>query len=128
MAKSSFPCAKCGAPVAVTGHNRKDADRLAAWKQAQGEICSDIHATNDRKHKRYRILEDQDEADIIAWICQNHGYECIGDLCMGRGLVGRHAVMAGRRFVGTELNPKRLAVLIEWIAHNMLERAIHEPS
>lgn len=97
------------------------------FKKAENK-CYIIHATNDRKHKRYRILEDQDEADIIAWICQNHGYECIGDLCMGRGLVGRHAVMAGRRFVGTELNPKRLAVLIEWIAHNMLERAIHEPS
>lgn len=78
--------------------------------------CYVIHATQDRKHKRYRNLEDQDEADIIAWICRNHDYQCIGDLCMGRGLVGRGAFSAGRRFVGAELNPKRLAVLVEWVA------------
>lgn len=52
--------------------------------------CYVIHATNDRKHKRYAALEDQDESDIIAWICQNHSYQCIGDLCMGRGLVGKN--------------------------------------
>jgi hypothetical protein len=80
--------------------------------------CYMIHATHDRQHKRYRLLEDQDEADIIAWICQHHNYQCIGDLCMGRGLVGRHAFLARRTFVGIELNPKRLAVLVEFIANH----------
>jgi hypothetical protein len=32
---------------------------------------------------------------------------------MGRGLVGFYAHSDGRQFVGTELNYKRLAVLIE---------------
>lgn len=78
--------------------------------------CYVIHATHDRKNKRYKELEDKDEEDIIAWICRNAAYECIGDLCMGRGLVGRHAFLNGRRFVGTELNYKRLAVLVDFIA------------
>lgn len=78
--------------------------------------CYVIHATDDFKRRRYAELEDLDEAEIIAWLCRNHDYRCIGDLCMGRGLVGRHAFLAGKSFVGTELNPKRLAVLVDFIA------------
>ncbi len=77
--------------------------------------CYVIHATQAKRLKRYAHLEDMDEARIIAWLCANHDYQCIGDLCMGRGLVGRHAYLAGRRFVGTELNHKRLAVLVDFI-------------
>jgi hypothetical protein len=77
--------------------------------------CYVIHATNDAKRRRYKALEDMDEAAIIEWLCANHQYECIGDLCMGRGLVGKHAFLNGKRFVGTELNPKRLAVLVDFI-------------
>lgn len=60
-------------------------------------------------------LDGIDEAEIIAWLCAHHDYQTIGDPCMGRGLVGRHAYLNGRCFVGTELNPKRLAVLVEFI-------------
>ena len=74
-----------------------------------------IHVTNDFKTRRYKALEDMDEEDIIAWVCANHEYRCIGNLCMGRGLVGRHAYAAGKRFVGTELNLKRLAVLVDHV-------------
>lgn len=77
--------------------------------------CYVIHATNQHKWRRYRELEDLDEADIIEWICRNHEYRCIGDLCMGQGLVGKHAFLNGRKFVGTELNKKRLAVLVDFI-------------
>lgn len=77
--------------------------------------CYVIHATNDRSRKRYKELEDLDEAKIIAWLCRHHDYRCIGDLCMGQGLVGKHAFMNGKRFVGTELNPKRLAKLVDFI-------------
>lgn len=77
--------------------------------------CYVIHATNDSKRRRYKELEDMDEETIIQWVCANHDYACIGDLCMGRGLVGRYAFAAGKRFVGTELNPKRLAVLVDWV-------------
>lgn len=65
---------------------------------------------------RKPALDDMDEEDIIKWVCANEEYDCIGDLCMGRGLVGINAYLNGHRFVGTELNHKRLSVLIERIA------------
>lgn len=37
----------------------------------------------------------------------------LGDFCMGRGLVALAAAKNGRKFFGTELNPKRLAVCVE---------------
>ena len=78
--------------------------------------CYVIHATNDFQTRRYAELEDKDEAEIIAWVAANHPYGCIGDLCMGQGLIGKRAYDNGRSFVGTELNYKRLAVLVDYIA------------
>lgn len=63
-------------------------------------------------------LDGLDEEDIIAWVCKNEEYSCIGDLCMGRGLVALNAHNAGKRFVGTELNHKRLSVAIERVFNN----------
>jgi predicted RNA methylase len=40
-------------------------------------------------------------------------FECVADLCMGRGLTGISAYKLGKKFVGTELNKRRLAVLID---------------
>lgn len=59
-----------------------------------------------------------DEETAIEWICKSVYFDCIGDLCMGQGLVGWYANQAGKRFVGTELNLKRLAVLVESIETN----------
>ena len=56
-----------------------------------------------------------DEARCIEIIAQIEQYRIIGDLCMGRGLVGVAAYKAGKPFVGTELNERRLACLIEKI-------------
>ncbi len=71
--------------------------------------------------KRKKLpLDYMDEEDIISWICWNEDYSCIGDLCMGRGLVGVNAHKAGKKFVGTELNPKRLSVLLEILAKSGL--------
>lgn len=56
-----------------------------------------------------------DEEKIIEKLCEKDFYSCIGDMCMGKGLVGFYANKNGKRFVGTELNEKRLAVLIERI-------------
>lgn len=84
--------------------------------------CYVVHATDDHRCRRYAELEDLDEASIIEWLCRNHKYQCIGDLCMGMGLVGKHAYLAGRRFVGTELNPKRLAVLVDFIQKEEAKR------
>lgn len=83
--------------------------------------CYVIHATNSGKYRRYKDLEDLDEENIIKWICTNHKYQCIGDLCMGQGLVGKYAYLAGKQFVGTELNQKRLAKLVDFIKNHEME-------
>jgi len=57
-----------------------------------------------------------DEADCIKVIAKKERYSIIGDMCMGRGLVGIAAQRNGRSFVGTELNKRRLACLIEAVA------------
>lgn len=75
-------------------------------------LCYVIRGSRKRKKLP---LDGMDEEDIIAWICANEDYTCIGDLCMGLGLVGVYAHKNGKRFVGTELNHKRLSVLVERI-------------
>lgn len=89
----------------------------ATYYHRQQNKCYVIHATNDFKSRRHQALEDRDEEEIIKWICHHHEYQCIGDPCMGRGLVGKYAFLAGKRFVGTELNPKRLACLVDFITN-----------
>lgn len=85
------------------------------YYKKQANKCYVIHATDDAKRRRYKELEDMPQSLIVRWLCEHHEFQCIGDLCMGRGLVGREAYRVNKRFVGTELNPKRLAVLVEWI-------------
>ena len=60
-------------------------------------------------------LNGIDEIDAVPVICEKVPFECIGDICMGQGLVGRSAYKNHKRFVGTELNYKRLAVLVDWL-------------
>ena len=57
-----------------------------------------------------------DEAKCIEVIAQMETYSMIGDVCMGRGLVGLAAYKAGKPFVGTELNKRRLACLLDRLA------------
>jgi hypothetical protein len=61
-----------------------------------------------------------DEEKVIEYICKNLEFDCIGDLCMGKGLVGFYANKYGKKFAGTELNKKRLACLIEHISQNKI--------
>lgn len=78
----------------------------------KNNLCYVIQGSNKRKNFK---LDYTDEEDIIKWICENIDYNCIGDLCMGRGLVGLYSYMNDKKFVGTELNHKRLSVLVERI-------------
>lgn len=41
MAKASYQCAECGASCQVTGYNRREADSLAAHREAQGAVCTE---------------------------------------------------------------------------------------
>ena len=79
-----------------------------------------------RKHPTHIIRGSQsaidydftgmDEAKCIEKIAMIEDYNVMGDLCMGRGLVGMAAFKAGKPFVGTELNKRRLACLLASLA------------
>jgi len=56
-----------------------------------------------------------DALAIIAEICRRESFDVIADPCMGRGTVGIEAFRNGRQFRGTELNPARLAVMVNKI-------------
>jgi len=75
-------------------------------------LCYIVRGSNKSKKPK---LDGIDEENIIEWICENEQYNCIGDLCMGRGLVAVNAYKNNKQFVGTELNHKRLSVTIEKI-------------
>lgn len=77
--------------------------------------CHMVHASNRRGAKRRPAWEGLDESDLIERILvEDADWERVADPCMGLGLVGRNAVKAGKPFVGTELNPRRLAHLVRW--------------
>lgn len=82
----------------------------STYYHKKNNLCYVIRGSS----KRARLtLDGLDEEDIIEWICEHDDYSCIGDLCMGLGLVGLNAHKNGKKFVGTELNHKRLSVLVE---------------
>lgn len=96
--KSLFP--------AVTFYN-------SSYYHRQQNIC---YVVRGGPKRRKLPLDYIDEADIIAWVCENEDYDCIADICMGQGLVGIQAMKNGRRFIGTDLNGRRLSVLLEVLA------------
>ncbi len=78
--------------------------------------CSWIVASHEQiPDMYYDMFSGKNEDKCIELACKNVDANCIGDLCMGTGLVGWYANKYGKRFVGTELNKKRLAVLVESI-------------
>lgn len=84
----------------------------STYYHSKDKLCYIIRGSN--KYKKPK-LDGMDEQDIIKWICENEDYSCIADICMGQGLVGFYAHQNNKRFVGTELNHKRLSVLIKRI-------------
>ena len=82
----------------------------STYYRDNNRLCYVIRGSNNAKKPS---LDGMDEEDIIKWVCKNEDYSCIGDLCMGQGLVGVNAYKNGKRFVGTEANHKRLSVLVE---------------
>lgn len=84
----------------------------SSYYHKKENICYVVRGSN--KYKKPK-LDYMDEENIIEYVCKNEDYKCIGDLCMGRGLVGLNAYKNNKRFVGTELNYKRLSVLVDRI-------------
>jgi len=84
------------------------------WARFAANRCWIIQAASGALPPPYPI-DGMDESVAVGWLCRHHSYSVIGDPCMGQGVVGREAFAAGKPFVGTELNRKRLAVLVEHI-------------
>ena len=88
--------------------------RVTFWNSTYfhrpGNLCYIIRGAKKRKKLP---LDYMDEEDVIEWICANEEFDFIGDLCIGRGLVAVSAHKNGKKFLGTELNHKRLSVLLE---------------
>lgn len=80
--------------------------------------CNILFASNEKLPALVETLEGLDEEKVIELICRYLQFECIGDLCMGKGLVAYYANKNGKSFVGTELNKYRLAVCIERVTKN----------
>lgn len=61
--------------------------------------------------------DGMDDANTPTWAIERSTApnDVVADCCTGRGLTCRSAVLLGRRFLGTELNPRRLAVAIDWL-------------
>lgn len=82
--------------------------------------CWIISASNEKLPSDFLSLPLMDEEDIIKLICQSVDFDCIADPCMGKGLVAFYANKYGRKFVGTELNLKRLAVCVDRVINNKI--------
>ena len=53
-----------------------------------------------------------DAAAYIRWVCKNVDCRCIADPCSGTGIVGINANRYEKKFVGTELNGRKIEALI----------------
>jgi len=82
----------------------------STYYHKKSNLCYVVRGSNKFKKPK---LDGMDEEDIIEWVCENEDYKCIADLCMGRGLVAVNAYKNEKKFVGTELNHKRLSVTLE---------------
>lgn len=65
---------------------------------------------------------DDEETPGIAIEERTEPGELVFDPCMGRGLTAESAQELGRRSLGLELHPRRLAVTIEKLVENIYER------
>ena len=82
------------------------------------EKCLFIIASNEVIPDVLQSIPDGiDEEKIIDMICRDLDYSSIYDPCMGTGLVGWYSNKYGKKFYGTELNKKRLGLLVESIVN-----------
>ena len=56
---------------------------------------------------------DDTATPLAAISSEGEAVSCVGDLCTGQGLTAVAAHKLGKRFVGTELNRRRMAVTID---------------
>lgn len=92
----------------------KNVHKVESWYYGnKNQKCNILFFSNQEFSECVTNMPSMDEEQVIDYLCKNLEYSCIGDLCMGKGLVGFYSNKYGKPFVGTELNPKRLAVCCE---------------
>lgn len=115
-------------------------DEFAAQvERSGGKITHRFSCTYYRRHLVYLIradfsggpalragavaaLEGADDEKTPGLVLQAEAWaRRILDPCTGRGLTGRTTHQQGRRFCGSELNPRRLANLLAWFADQGLD-------
>lgn len=69
--------------------------------------CTIIQGTQEEEDYGF---EGMDEWDVVYKLCRDVKFNCIADFFMGQGLVAEAAFTAGKKFVGSDMNPNRLAV------------------
>lgn len=82
----------------------------STYYHKKDRLCYIVQGAEKRVNLRLDGIDEEDAISAIAAQCE---YETAGDFCIGRGLVALAAGRNHRKFVGTELNPKRLAVTLE---------------
>lgn len=76
-----------------------------------------IRSSNSHYSKfDYNSFDDM-QTPLLAM--QNENFTTVADLCTGRGLTGITAYKLNKRFVGIELNKRRLAVMIDIINNKL---------
>lgn len=93
--------------------------KVESWYYGnKSQKCNVLFFSRDPLPGMIWNMPSMDEEKVIEYICKNVEYSCIGDLCMGKGLVAFYSNREGKPFVGTELNYKRLAVCCERVTKN----------
>lgn len=95
----------------------KNMHMVTSWYFGKkSQKCNILFFSNEPFPESIVAIPEMDEEKVIEYLCKNIEYKCIGDLCMGKGLVGFYSNKYGKPFVGTELNQKRLAVCCERVS------------
>lgn len=115
-----------GAPVCYLEIGRRNLDLFVAEMGEIYPIVQSWPVTYYGKHPSFLVRGGQEPTDFDfsglddmhtpRLAMENEKFESAADLCLGRGLVAITAFNLGRQFVGTELNPRRLACAIDKVA------------
>jgi len=118
--------ATIGAPVCYLEIGKQNLTNFLEEMEVLFPVVQHWQVTYYKRHKSYLVRGGQEKTDVnftgiddmitprVAM--ENEQFTCVADLCMGRGLIATTAFELGKRFVGTELNKRRLAVTIEKVA------------
>lgn len=120
-----FNCIKQINPkVCYLENGKKNADLIVSKMNKQFKYVEKWEITYYKDNPCYLVrgsnysksnfdFTGEDDMDTPRLAMENEDFDCVADLCMGRGLIGVTAFEMDKQFMGTELARRRLANLIE---------------